>query len=153
MSDGRACCDCKRVSVDFVWRASAWLASGGVFLQSHPAMTTNKGNPMGLILAVIVLIGSLVFQAPAIAMTSHPANAPFAANIKSKDLSASAKQVEGRLQAAHGELMGDPGETIKGQAKQVQAAAMQAGSDLKQGVKSAADSLADSAAKAADKIK
>jgi len=70
----------------------------------------------------------------------------------SKDVSASAKQAEGRLEAAHGDLTGDTGEKIKGQAKQVQASAMQAGSDLKESVKSAFSKLGDSTSRAADRI-
>ncbi len=109
--------------------------------------------PISLILAVVVMIASCVFQPPAMASTSFVTTTPFAARIMSKDLSASAKQAEGRLEAAHGELTGDTGEKLKGQAKQVQAAAMQAGSDLKQGVKSTVNKVSDATAKAADKIK
>jgi len=116
-------------------------------------MKTDRRSSIALILSVIVLIGSFVVQAPAMALSSPPPNAPFAATVMSKDLSASAKQAEGRLEAAYGELTGDTGEKIKGQAKQVQASAMQAGSDLKQGVKSAVGKLGDSTSKAADKIK
>jgi len=90
-------------------------------LATVDAMTTDRTRPLRLILSVIVLIISLVVQAPAMALSSHPANLPFAARFMSKDLNATAKDAEGRLEAAHGDLTGDTGEKIKGQAKQVQA--------------------------------
>lgn len=125
----------------------------GVPLQIQPMKRVDRRFTISLILAVVVMIASCVFQPPAMALTSFATPTPFAARIMSKDLSASAKQAEGRLEAAHGELTGDAGEKLKGQAKQVQAAAMQAGSDLKEGVKSTANKVSDATAKAADKIK
>jgi len=121
-------------------------------LATVDAMTTDRTRPLRLILSVIVLIISLVVQAPAMALSSHPANLPFAARFMSKDLNATAKDAEGRLEAAHGDLTGDTGEKIKGQAKQVQASAMQAGSDLKQGLKSAVGKLGEATSDAADKM-
>lgn len=115
-------------------------------------MTQDRTFPIILILTVIVLIVSLVFQAPAMALTSSAANFPFAARFMSKDLNATAKDAEGRLEAAHGDLTGDTGEKIKGQAKQVQASAMQAQSDLKAGIKSAVGKLGDATSEAAKKI-
>jgi uncharacterized protein YjbJ (UPF0337 family) len=115
-------------------------------------MRTDRRSPIALILSVIVLIGSFLVQSPALALTGHPSRPPFATGITSKNSSASAKQTEGRLEAAHGDLTGDTGEKIKGQAKQVQASAMQAGSDLKQGVKSVVGKLGDSTSRAADRI-
>jgi len=108
-------------------------------------------SPIALILSAIVLIGSLLFQSPAMALTGHPFNSPLATRIMSKDVSASAKQAEGRLQSAAGDLTGNTGDKIKGQAKQVQASAMQAGSDLKQGAKSSANKLGESISRATDK--
>ncbi|MFY8149603.1 MAG: CsbD family protein [Prochlorococcaceae cyanobacterium] len=58
---------------------------------------------------------------------------------------AAAKDAEGKLEAAYGDLTGDTGHQIKGKAKQVQASAMNAAEDLKQGVKSVAEKVADAA--------
>ena len=115
-------------------------------------MQTKRFKPMVLVLALIALMGSLLVQAPAMAMTGRSAPLPLAARIMAKDTAASAKQVEGRLQAVRGDLTGDTGDKIKGQAKQVQASAMQAGSDLKQGVKSTVSSVGDATSRAAGKI-
>jgi hypothetical protein len=59
---------------------------------------------------------------------------------------ATAKDVEGRLEAAFGDLTGDRGHQIKGKAKQVQASAMKAAEALKEGGQSVARSIADAAA-------
>jgi len=56
-----------------------------------------------------------------------------------------AKDAEGKLEAAYGDLTGDTGHQIKGKAKQVQASAMNAAEDLKQGAKSVAEKVADAA--------
>ncbi|MGB5135785.1 MAG: CsbD family protein [Prochlorococcaceae cyanobacterium] len=58
---------------------------------------------------------------------------------------AAAKDAEGKLEAAYGDLTGDTGHQIKGKAKQVQASAMNAAEDLKQGAKSVAEKVADAA--------
>ena len=53
-------------------------------------------------------------------------------------LDARAKEAEGRLESAFGDLTGDTGHQIKGKAKQVQGAAMNAAEDLKDKAKTAA---------------
>ena len=58
---------------------------------------------------------------------------------------AKAKEVEGKLESAAGELTGDLGHRIKGKAKQVQASAMNAGENLKEGAKSVAKKISDAA--------
>ena len=49
-----------------------------------------------------------------------------------------AKDAEGMLRSAYGDLTGDTGSKVKGQVKQVQASAMNTAEDMKDGVKSAA---------------
>jgi uncharacterized protein YjbJ (UPF0337 family) len=64
---------------------------------------------------------------------------------------ADAKDVEGKLQAAIGELSGDAGDKLKGDAKQVQAAAMRVGEAVEEGIKSLADKVRDRAAEVGHK--
>lgn len=70
----------------------------------------------------------------------------------SNKVDAAAKETEGRLESAVGELTGDTGHQVKGKAKQVQASAMNAVEDLKQGARSVADKVGDAANKLADKL-
>ena len=56
---------------------------------------------------------------------------------------ATAKDAEGKLESAYGDITGDAGRQIKGKAKQVQASAMNAGEDLKEGAKSVAKKVGD----------
>ena len=58
-------------------------------------------------------------------------------------LKASAKDAEGRLQAAAGALSGDETLQAEGEAKQVQAQVMQAAGDLKDTVNQAASAVGD----------
>jgi uncharacterized protein YjbJ (UPF0337 family) len=58
---------------------------------------------------------------------------------------ANAKEVEGKLESAAGELTGDLGHQIQGKAKQVQASAMNAAENLKEGAKSVAKKIGDAA--------
>ena len=68
---------------------------------------------------------------PAIAMLSTVASL-------SGKAKAAAKDTEGKLESAYGDLSGDQGRQIKGAAKQVQGSAMNAGEDIKEAVKSVA---------------
>jgi uncharacterized protein YjbJ (UPF0337 family) len=65
---------------------------------------------------------------------------------------AKAKEVEGKLESAAGELTGDVGHQIKGKAKQVQASAMNAVENLKEGTKSVAHTISNAADNVADSI-
>jgi uncharacterized protein YjbJ (UPF0337 family) len=58
-------------------------------------------------------------------------------------IKASAKDTEGRLQAAAGDLTGDDKMKAEGQAKQVQASLMDAAGALKDKVQHAAESVGD----------
>lgn len=53
------------------------------------------------------------------------------------------KDVEGKLQAAVGELIGDTGQKLKGEAKQVQASAMKIGEQAEEGIKNLAQKIVD----------
>jgi uncharacterized protein YjbJ (UPF0337 family) len=67
-------------------------------------------------------------------------------------IKATAKDAEGKLESAYGDLTGDTGHQIKGKAKQVHAAAMNAAEDLKEGAKDAKKKLSDAADEAADNL-
>ncbi len=54
-------------------------------------------------------------------------------------LKATAKNVEGKLQEAAGNVTGDPKDQAEGKAKQVEAKARHAGEDIKDEVKKAID--------------
>ncbi len=68
----------------------------------------------------------------------------------SNKIDAAAKDAEGKLEAALGELTGDTGHQLKGKAKQVQASAMNVAEDLKDGARAVAQKVSDVAAKLAD---
>ncbi len=57
-------------------------------------------------------------------------------------LDARAKQTEGKLESAYGELTGDTGHQIKGKAKQVQGSAQSVAEDVKDGARSAGKKIA-----------
>lgn len=96
------------------------------------------------ILAPIVIFSSLMLSPqPAMAMGNHAVNlsTPFAS--MSNKMDAAAKDAEGKLEAAYGDLTGDTGHQIKGKAKQVQASAMNVAEDIKEGARSAGKTIAD----------
>ncbi len=70
----------------------------------------------------------------------------------SNRLDAKAKEAEGRLESAYGDLTGDAGHQIQGKAKQVQGSAMNAAEDLKAGVKSVAKNVENAADRLADNL-
>jgi uncharacterized protein YjbJ (UPF0337 family) len=104
--------------------------------------------------AVAALVISLMIQWPATAMASHARSmTPVAIAAMTDKMSAKAKEAEGKMQSAFGEVTGDTGQQIKGKAKQVQASAMNAKEAVKDGTRSAARKASDASDKLADKIK
>jgi uncharacterized protein YjbJ (UPF0337 family) len=102
--------------------------------------------------ALAIMIGSMLIPLPAMAMASVHVGYPIALGTMSNRVDATAKDAEGRLESAYGELTGDKGHQIKGKAKQVQGSAMNAAEDLKQGAKSVAKKVGDAAGKLADDL-
>jgi len=125
---------------------------------------TTRSNAMGLnlvrrlyfFLALAALGLSLLMPLPAMALPAIPLPAmalpdiamtvnhryiPIALATMDNKADAKAKEVEGRLESAYGELTGDTGHQIKGKAKQVQASAMNAAENLKEGTKSVAHKI------------
>jgi uncharacterized protein YjbJ (UPF0337 family) len=70
----------------------------------------------------------------------------------SNKVDAAAKDAEGRLESAIGDITGDTGHQIKGKAKQVQSSAMDATEDLKQAAQSVAKKVSHAAEKVADDL-
>ncbi|QPN58147.1 CsbD family protein [Synechococcus sp. CBW1107] len=70
----------------------------------------------------------------------------------SNKMDAAAKEAEGKLESAYGELTGDTGHQIKGKAKQVQASAMNTAENLKKGAQSVARNVRDAAGQVADDL-
>jgi uncharacterized protein YjbJ (UPF0337 family) len=70
-----------------------------------------------------------------------------------QDIKSTAKDAEGKMQSALGELTGDTGMKIKGEIKQGKAAAMDAGSDIQEGAKDMARKLSDAGGRAADRMR
>ena len=65
---------------------------------------------------------------------------------------AAAKDAEGRLESAYGELTGDTGHQIKGKAKQVEASVINVVDKLKDGIQSAAEKAAGAAKKLSEDL-
>lgn len=59
--------------------------------------TDRRRSPIALVLPAIVLIGSLLYQSPAMALAGHPFNPPIAARIMSKNVSTSTMQAASDL--------------------------------------------------------
>ncbi len=90
-------------------------------------------------------------SAMALSADAFRSSAPIAT--MGQDIKATAKDAEGKMQSALGELTGDAGMKIKGEVKQGQAAAMGAASDLKKGARDMARNLSDASDRAADRIR
>jgi uncharacterized protein YjbJ (UPF0337 family) len=82
---------------------------------------------------------------PTMAISADPRFIPIALATMDHKADAKAKEVEGKLESAYGELTGDAGHQIKGKAKQVQASAMNAAENLKEGTKSVGQKIGDAA--------
>ena len=62
----------------------------------------------------------------------------------SNKVDAAAKDAEGKLESAYGEITGDTGHQVKGKAKQVQASAMNAVEDVKDEAKTVVQKIKNS---------
>jgi len=102
-----------------------------------------KFSGMALLIALAIFGSSMLSPMPA--MAGYHAPNPIAFGTMSNRTDAAAKEAEGKLESAYGEITGDTGHQVKGKAKQVQASAMNAGEDLKQGAKSVTKKIADAA--------
>ncbi len=104
--------------------------------------------------SVAALVVTLMLQWPATAMASQAHSiTPITIAAMTDKMSAKAKEAEGKMQSAYGEVTGDTGQQMKGKAKQVQASAMNAKEAVKDGTRSAARKASDASDKLANKIK
>jgi uncharacterized protein YjbJ (UPF0337 family) len=115
----------------------ALTAVGFALLMPLPAMALTAMPLSAMSLSAMTL--------PDIAMTVDNHYIPIALATMDHKADAKAKEVEGKLESAYGELTGDTGHQIKGKAKQVQASAMNAAENLKEGTKSVAHKIGDAA--------
>lgn len=86
------------------------------------------------------------------AITTEYTSFPIAIAAMSKRSDAVAKDAEGKLESAYGEISGDICHQIKGKSKQVQASAMNAAEDVREGIRSAAKNVSKAATDIADDI-
>ncbi|EDY37502.1 CsbD-like family [Cyanobium sp. PCC 7001] len=100
--------------------------------------------------AVVMITITIPLAGTALAASQQPQ--PITLLTMSNKLDATAKNAEGRLESAYGELTGDTGHQIKGKAKQVQASAMNLAEDVKDAAKSAGKNVSDAAGKMADDV-
>ena len=95
-------------------------------------------------LAPLAVMSSLMLSSqPAMAMAGHPFFTTTPMATMSYKVDAAAKDAEGKLESALGDLTGDKGKQIKGKAKQVQASAMNVAADVKESARSAGKKMAD----------
>jgi uncharacterized protein YjbJ (UPF0337 family) len=100
------------------------------------------------LLAPIAIMSSLLMDVqPAMAIVSHPYLTSTTFGAMSNRIDAAAKDAEGKLESAYGDLTGDTGHQIKGKAKQVQASAMNVAEDVKEGARSAGKKVSDATTK------
>jgi uncharacterized protein YjbJ (UPF0337 family) len=96
------------------------------------------------LLAPIAFMSSLMLSLqPAMAMVSHPVLTTTTLGTMSNRIDAAAKDAEGKLESAYGDLTGDAGHQIKGKSKQVQASAMNVAEDVKESARSTGKKIAD----------
>lgn len=109
-----------------------------------------------LALATVTSLASVLcfLQAPlpAKAFSANQNPRPIAIATMTKNNDAAAKDAEGKLESAYGELTGDVGHQIKGKAKQVKASAMSAAEDIKEGAKSITEKVSEAAKDVVDNI-
>ena len=107
-----------------------------------------RASVMVLLASLTILTSSVWTPSPAMALGDVHVLSPMMVATMSNKSKATAKDAEGKLESAYGDLTGDTGHQVKGKAKQVQASAMNAGSDIKEGAKSAAKAVGDAAREA-----
>jgi uncharacterized protein YjbJ (UPF0337 family) len=89
---------------------------------------------------------------PTMAITTEYTSYPILITAMSKRSDAAAKDAEGKLESAYGEISGDIGHQIKGKSKQIQASAMNAEENVTEGIRSVAKNVSKAAKDIADDI-
>jgi uncharacterized protein YjbJ (UPF0337 family) len=111
-----------------------------------------KCSTLKLFAGLICLTSWMLMPLPAVAMTNNHAITPQILATMAQKMNAKAKETEGKVQSAYGEITGKPSEQIKGKVKQVQGSAKGAQQDIKQGAKSIAEKVSDAAGTLAESL-
>jgi uncharacterized protein YjbJ (UPF0337 family) len=112
-------------------------------LNLKPFIRRLKVGAISFLVPLALMSTLLLNIQPAMAMVSNPTlSSPLFAAMSNK-MDAAAKNAEGKLESAYGDLTGDTGHQIKGKSKQVQASAMNVAEDVKEGARSAGKKIAD----------
>jgi uncharacterized protein YjbJ (UPF0337 family) len=111
-----------------------------------------KNSTVTLLAGLLCMASWILMPLPAIAMANNYSLTPQTMGTMAKKIDAKAKETEGKMQSAYGEITGKPGEQIKGKVKQVQGSAMGAKEDIKQGAQSLAEKVSDAAGNLADNL-
>jgi uncharacterized protein YjbJ (UPF0337 family) len=113
-----------------------------------------KDSTVKLLAGLICLASWMLIPLPAVAMTNNHAIAPQVLATMAQKMDAKAKETEGKVQSAYGEITGKPSEQIKGKVKvkQIQGSAKGTQQDIKQGAKSIAEKVSDAAGNLADSL-
>jgi uncharacterized protein YjbJ (UPF0337 family) len=104
------------------------------------------------IAAVLLTFSSILMAIPIIALASNQVIIPITSRTMANKAKATAKDVEGKLESAYGELTDDKGHQLKGKAKQVEASAMKAAEDIKEAAKTVKKKLSDAANQEAEEL-
>ncbi len=122
-----------------------WLSLKSTAMQSYlVAFIRRQFTASMAFMAPFAIIASLMLcQQPAIAMVDSPLLTTTVLATMSNKTDAAAKNAEGKLESSYGEISGDTGHQIKGKSKQVQASAMNAAEDVKDGARSVGKKIAD----------
>jgi uncharacterized protein YjbJ (UPF0337 family) len=113
-------------------------------MRAQALFNSLRASSFALLAALVIISPLLIGTQQALAMSSHRFPIPSTFITMSNKADAAAKNVEGKLESAYGDLTGDTGHQIKGKAKQVQASAMNAAEDIKEGAKTVGKKIADS---------
>ena len=124
-------------------RSNGLLFEHAMQLSFRAILRSLRPAAMAFLAPIAVMSSLLLSSQPAMAMVSHPFFTTTPIATMSNKIDAAAKDAEGKLESAVGDLTGDKGHQIKGKAKQVQASAMNAAEDVKEGARSAGKKMAD----------
>jgi uncharacterized protein YjbJ (UPF0337 family) len=111
-----------------------------------------KNSTVKLLASLICMASWMLMPLPAMAMANNQALNPQIFATMAQKMDAKAKETEGKVQSAYGEITGKPSEQIKGKVKQVQGSAKGTQQDIKQGAKSMANKVSDAAGNLADNL-
>lgn len=112
-------------------------------MRAQALMNSLRASSIALLAVLVILSPLLIGAQQALAMTTHRFPIPNTFIAMSNKADATAKNAEGKLESTYGDLTGDKGHQVEGKAKQVQASAMNAAEDIKEGANSIGKKIAD----------